>query len=81
MRKMRGIDVKVDGQVYSVDQDRHGYRIRFFTRKHGYIGSYYPATKIVRFCSTAGDRHSIAVAVRGKITGIKELIRFQNEVA
>ncbi len=77
---MRGIDVKVDGQVYSVDQDRHGYRIRFFTREHGYIGSYYPATKIVRFCGIYGMT-SHAAAVRGKITGIKELIRFQNEVA
>jgi hypothetical protein len=76
---MRSINVKVNDKIYNVEQDRCAYRIRFFVREFGYIGSFYPQTKIVRFCSTDGMT-STAIAVRGKITGIKELIKFQMEI-
>lgn len=76
---MKSFEVNHNGFIYTVRPDRHAYRIRFFVDTMGYIGSYYPDQKIVRFYN-GGDNKFTSV-VRGKITGVKELINFQLGVA
>jgi biotin transporter BioY len=35
----------------TVFSEKHGYRVRFYSPEFGYIGSYYPATKVAGFSS------------------------------
>jgi len=91
-RETMTYEFQLDGSTYYVECEKHGYRTRFYatrTRHYGaasmqgvkidrlgYIGSYFPGNKTVRFKFTCGpyDGADYSSSCRGQKTGAKTLI-------